>query len=238
MILKGNGLSKEKCRKKHFSPREMRFFPRKRSFCERDGPGKVLRPQAKTSLMPKRLYMDNSSFRDILARFLEEKSENSPLNSTGQTFRPEPTPLLQWDSPNLKQTPKNGYPPPKARKTAPPQREKPSAPREIIYLLADLQSLDQDAVATLLHIGAVELNGAISLVRLKKAHRRLVKALHPDRILANLSAREKDKRREQFLMLQAAYETLSRGLKNMETSGKVSGNGSASESGSPHQDAA
>jgi hypothetical protein len=182
--------------------------------------------------------MDNSSFRDILARFLEEKSEDSPLSNTGQTFRPEPTPLLQWDSPNLRQTPKNGYPPPPARKIAPAVREKPAAQPEKVFALSDLPPLDQDAVSTLLHIGAVELKAAISLLRLKKAHRRLAKALHPDRILAHLSAKEKNQRREQFLMLQAAYETLSRGLKTMEASGKASGSGSASESGSPHQDAA
>ena len=73
---------------------------------------------------------------------------------------------------------------------------------------------------------------------LKKAHRRLAKALHPDRIMRTLSANEKMKRQEQFLLLQAAYEFLSRSLKEKEASDLTCGNESASESGSQRQDVA
>ena len=194
--------------------------------------------------------MDNSSFRDILARFLEENSPNSPLESNEtKTFRPEPTPLLQWENPNLKQIPRDfrstGYPTPPPRKILPQieaksvrQADKPK-PIEKLFELNQLKPLDQDAVHTLRSLGAIELNGPLSLARLKKAHRRLAKALHPDRIPAHLSNLENSRRREQFLMLQAAYETLSRALKALDdASVTTSGSESASAPESRRQDAA
>ena len=262
MILKGNSLSKEKCRKNHFSQRRSRISPRKKQFSRRKSPfppreiaifplknpsrspGKVLNPQAESRLVPKQLYMGKSSFRDILAEFLEEKNENSPLETpahgTQKRFQPEPSPLLQWKTVDLKQIKKNGYPPPTPRKITPVREEKPAAAKveEKIFALSALPSIDQDAAGTLIHLGAIELKTGISLGRVKKAHRRLVKALHPDLILETLSPNEKMRRREQFLMLQAAYESLSRSLKNMEFNDSACGNESASASTSPRQDAA
>ena len=191
-------------------------------------------------------------------------SETSTMG-TGKSVSPEPTPLLYWVNPDLRSKKKNGYPPPPNRKfsvvqadesqgatnpttppkaatapmiAAPPKTAVPPKPAEKVYALKELADLDQDAVETLLRLGAVELKLEISMSRVKKAHRRLAKALHPDRIMRTLSANEKMKRQEQFLMLQAAYEFLSRSLRAKEASGSTSGNGSASESDSPHQDAA
>jgi hypothetical protein len=213
----------------------------------------VLRPQAKTSLMPKRLYMDNSSFRDILARFLEENPANSPLENTSdetKRLQPDPIPFFMWESPNLKQIPRDfsstGYPQQPPRKIVPPPEAKPARapverpkPVEKFFELKQLQPLDQDAVQSLLTLGAIELNGVLSTARLKKAHRRLAKALHPDRIATHLSVKGKIQRREQFLMLQAAYETLSRALKALnDASETTSDSESASAAESRRQDAA
>jgi hypothetical protein len=176
-----------------------------------------------------------------LAEFLEEKTADSPQETlSAQRFQPEPAPLLEWKTEAPTQIKKNGYPPPTPRKNAPQREEKAAraTTEEKIFARETLKSIDQDAAGTLIHLGAVELKSGISLGRVKKAHRRLVKALHPDLIMETLSPTEKVRRREQFLMLQAAYETLSRALKSMEVSDSACGNESASESNSRRQDAA
>ena len=56
-------------------------------------------------------------------------------------------------------------------------------------------------------MGGDELRTGISLARVKKVHRRLVKSLHPDR--AGVTQKER------FLVLQTTYEKLSRSLEKM-----------------------
>lgn len=172
----------------------------------------------KTRLTPIRLYMKDPSFRDILAQFLEGNDPDSPLKpEETKRFQPEPMPLLEWKSGDFQLGKKNGYPPPPSRKPCPRREEKPARPvvPEIFFTREQLPALAKDAVATLLALGAVELSGDVSVARLKKAHRRLAKALHPDLILESLSEIEKRRRREQFLLLQGAYEALTDILKSL-----------------------
>jgi len=172
--------------------------------------------------------MDGQSFRDILAQFLEEESEISPR----QTVTAEPqTPSFHWQNPKPHQAAKATYPPPPKRKMAPPPTPAPvkARPPEPKWKIQELSHADQQHIKTLVQLGANEINGEISLSNLKKAHRRLARALHPD------TAGPKQK--EQFLLLQSIYERLSRSLQ-ARASESACGNGSASAAESRRQDAA
>lgn len=229
-------------RKTAIFPSRIDVFPSRNAL---PGPSKGLVLSLKTRLMPIRLYMKGPSFRDILAQFLEGNEPDSPLKPEDtKRFQPEPMPLLEWKSGDFSLGKKNGYPPPPSRKRSPPRTEKPARPpvSEIFFTREQLPTLAKDAVTTLLALGAVELSADISSARLKKAHRRLAKALHPDLILESLSDHEKRRRREQFLLLQGAYETLADILKSLTPRDPLSDSACDSESasapGSRRRDAA
>lgn len=189
--------------------------------------------------------MENSSFRDILSQFLEEKSEKSPSQplpfEPSKEFFAYNEPLLAWQSPDLKQARKGGYPPTPARKN-PPREAKIAAKTTVIeniFELTELRSIDQALVGTMIHLGAFDLKNGISLLRVKKAHRRLAKRLHPDRLENGLTNREKEQRQEMFLTLQTAYEALSRSLPTYKKANEsASGSESASAAASQRPNAA
>src|SRR4051812_26318142 len=104
--------------------------------------------------MPKRIYMDNSAFRDILQRFLEESAPESPAQRPAQ--REETAyfaPLLSWEAPDLKQIKINRYPPPQPRKK--------TIPLEKTLKIADLKPIDQAHALRLLQLGADEIASEI-----------------------------------------------------------------------------
>jgi hypothetical protein len=188
--------------------------------------------------------MMNPSFRDILLQFLEEKSEDSalktPFSGAKSTFSPMPQPLLNWQAPDIKTVKKNAYPRSAPRQNPPPPPAKKAARPveiEVLLQLKQLKAGEQVQVEVLIAIGANELIEGISQQRLKKAHRRMVKTLHPDRLDGNLSSEEKRQRHNKFLLLQATYECLSRALANYANASACD-NESASAPGFRRQDAA
>ncbi len=181
--------------------------------------------------------MMNPSFRDILLQFLEEKSEDpalkTPFSAAKSTFSPEPSPLLNWHAPEVKTVKKDAYP-----RSAPRQKKAvPPLEIEVLLQLKQLKAGEQVQVDVLIGLGANELTAGISLQRLKKAHRRMVKTLHPDGLDKNLSSEEKRQRHNTFLLLQATYECLSRALVNY-TNASACDSESASAPGFRRQDAA
>jgi hypothetical protein len=191
--------------------------------------------------------MENTSFRDILERFLREKtvdeSDNSPretqFSASQQPTFPEANPLFDWRPPYLTQK-ANAYPRPSAptakRPTPPPARAPEPKERELIIPVECLAIENQLRAQALLRLGATEIADGLSLSRLKKAHRRLAKTLHPDRFDAALNEKEKARRNSQFLLLQEAYEVLSRCL--VKLSALAGGNESASAEDLRRRDAA
>ena len=177
--------------------------------------------------------MENRSFRDILAQFLEEKTEVSPRKSASPA--PE-TPLFHWENPELKpRHPKNPYP--KAPARPKPMPEVKAAPPEPKWRISELNAVEQQQIRNLVQMGATEINGEISLSVLKKAHRRLAKRFHPD-MQANEMKRAGNLPPEtssqgKFLALQSIYEVLSESL-----SERASGSESASAPASPRPAAA
>ena len=187
--------------------------------------------------------MEKSSFREILARFLEEKADISPREATKSVphnvhLGDFSTPF-HWQAPELKSAKKNGYPPPPPRKVDAFRGEKPTAKAvEQLIATAKLETIDQACVQRLVRMGAHELTNRISLIRLKKAHRRLAKVFHPDHLDKGLSPSERENLQARFLALQAAYEQLSRSLPRYPINDSTCGSESASAPGSPRQDAA
>src|SRR5579872_3889294 len=119
----GKSLVQRKMQKKSLFSRENAIFPSKKAIFRSEKPKKGLKTSSENQSHAEKLYMDNSSFRDILARFLEENSTNLAREPETKTFQPEPTPLLHWENPNLKQIPRDfrstGYPAPAPRKIVP-----------------------------------------------------------------------------------------------------------------------
>lgn len=188
--------------------------------------------------IPIREYMENQSFRDILAQFLEENDPIPPLESTQKTetraaSAPE-TPFFQWENSSVfagkaksayAQT-KVNKPEVKGELTA-VTAVKPAAPLkpEPKWNVSELNLNDQRRIKILVQMGANEINGEISMTILKKAHRRLAKKLHPDT--------SNEKSQDKFLALQSIYEDLSESL-----SAKASDSESASAPASQRRDAA
>jgi hypothetical protein len=165
--------------------------------------------------------MENQSFRDILAGFLEEKEAIAPLKKPSAT--PE-TPSFHWENLELNAfKPKAAYPKPE-RKTVPLPKAKPAV-QEPKWAVSELNPNDQRQIKKLVQMGATEINGEISLSILKKAHRRLAKKLHPDT--------GNEKSQEGFLALQSIYECLSERLSDL-----VAGSESASAPASRRPSAA
>jgi hypothetical protein len=164
--------------------------------------------------------MENSSFRDILLRFLEEDNADSPRKTTTQPrIQTEPMPLLQWQKPEMATPKKNAYPRPQPIPQA-PRPAKPAPAPEPILALSVLNAADLVDVNLLIVLGAEELKAGISMKVLKRAHRRLAKALHPDHAGEDT--------RDLFISAQGAYERLSRALPKYKISESASDSGSAS----------
>jgi hypothetical protein len=179
--------------------------------------------------------MESSSFRDILRGFLEEKEDVSPLKTSSFSSQKsnfaEAPPLLHWQGPHPKPIKKDAYSGQRTRdrKISPDNEEKkiPLPPQEKLIALTELAPQDQAHAKTLIQLGGIELANGISLLRVKKVHRRLAKALHPDRFEKGLSSGEMRQHRDQFLMLQSAYEKLSFSLRK-STNDSACGSESAS----------
>lgn len=181
--------------------------------------------------------MAATSFRDILSQFLEEESSNSPLKNEPPRHKSSENVEFPWGEilnfprSEASTAKRNGYPPPPERpkrvEMAPPPP--PPKPAEPSWSVEQLSSTDQLQVRELIKMGARELENGISLSKLKKAHRRLAKQLHPD-ALGN------DARKADFVRLQSIYDVLNRSLKALSES--ACGSESASAAGSPHRAAA
>lgn len=194
-------------------------------------PAKVWSPSREKRFIPIRKDMSNQSFRDILLKFLDEKTPNSPAETTAKVEIhadfPSETPHFHWSMTDAVATEgsqfyvskaKTAYPrPPSASSAfhpkAPPAPPKMEAKPEMTWDFAELNNADQRRVKILVQMGANEINGTISESRLKKAYRRLVRSLHPDAIPAGSTAAQKKKSQEDFLALQSIYEELSDSLK-------------------------
>ncbi len=186
--------------------------------------------------------MENRSFGEILNELLEEETHDSPLKNTNPHFPStgfsSDLPLFTWQNPNLKAK-KNLYPSP-APKAARLAATVSPMETEVFYAVKRLELPDQLRVQVLERMGASEFCEGISLKKLKKAHRRLVKRLHPDGLDANLTDCEKRRAVSQFLLLQEAYEGLQRALGRLkdQSSDSTRDNESASAPTCRRQDAA
>lgn len=166
------------------------------------------------------------SFREILSSFLEEKS-SSPLGDSPKSTAAEPAFLHQINFQDLnKIRPRRAsmaYPAPIASvKGSPAATKRVSEPT---ISLSQLSANDRQMLASMIHLGAQELEPGLSKERLKKAYRRLAKALHPDTSMSSHTG-------AQFLELQKAYRHLSAAISS------ICDNGSASAPTHQHRDAA
>lgn len=127
------------------------------------------------------------SFRAILHEILEEKeTEPTPVAA----FSPAPEMSFSWMGPRLAQAaPRPTY----ARATPPPEN---------VITLESLSPALRFHADMLIALGAGELVDGLNARRLKKAHRRLAKRLHPD--MGGDVAR--------FQSLQQAYERLAKAI--------------------------
>ena len=188
------------------------------------------------------IFMDDRLFRDVLAECLAGESDDLPATSTPgpRPFTsPKPVPFFQWQAPNLNRARSSAY----TKVAAPVPPVKPlakPAPVEPLVPIAQLKPLDQADALLFIHLGAGELREGVSLLRLKKAHRRLIKMLHPDHWGPGLASTEQRRLQEQFLQLQRAYESLSRSMvsRSANTSESACGNESASAPDCRRRDAA
>lgn len=185
--------------------------------------------------------MGNASFRDILRGFLEDKNNDLKRQPT-----PTATAKLRWAEPPLPwlwqptPAPSGSRPHPYPRPAKKARAKPPSPPAsEPSVALKNLTSEDQVDVQILVFLGAHELEQGLASGPLKRAHRRLVKRLHPDVLLqSRLSEAERRARGEQFLLLQAAVDRLSRALLKYKISESTCGNESASAANGRRRDAA
>lgn len=203
------------------------------------------------------VHMASESFRDILAGFLEENEAISPRetaekasfqaqNPSENTQISYENPYFSWEKPafsNEKAARKAAYGRPAQAaehakpavsvmkvETAPP----PAAAQyvEPSWTVEQLSATERTQIQGLVQLGARELaDGRICLSRVKKAHRRLAKRLHPDMAPATRADAGA------FLRLQSIYEGLSKSLAK-RASDSACGNESASAPESRRQDAA
>lgn len=157
------------------------------------------------------------TFRAILSEFLEEKSVSEPV------FPSETAPELAflWQSPLAKSAPKSAYASAarqaaasfvKTDVEAEARPAQPEPPPEKLIPAACLSAADREMTQILIQLGAEELKDGLSERRLKKAHRRLAKRLHPDALPSNAAPSQRDRSQQMFLKLQSAYERLKRSL--------------------------
>jgi hypothetical protein len=171
--------------------------------------------------------MQDRSFREILEQILEEKEPIS--HDKQEPFQRKfivTEPLLEWRETKIKPSPKNPYGRTSHAETPRPKPMKKAIPLEKILKLEDLKPIDQAHLRTMIRLGANDLMNGISLTRVKTAYRRLAKMLHPDR----------SGFRDDFIVLQSAYEALSDLLN--ETNASVSGSEFASAPDYRRRDAA
>lgn len=159
--------------------------------------------------------MQSPSFRQILSRFLEE---NAPET---ETSAPPANPAFTakthdfiWTAPafqNVKPIPKHAYTPPAQEAKPAPKIDSPKPPQpkkpEPRFQIGSLPRPLIEAIAQFAQLGASELGKSeICLSQVKKAHRRLIKRLHPDAVGCNSPTTE------QFMKVQRIYECLCKGL--------------------------
>ena len=151
------------------------------------------------------------TFRDILAQFLEGHDDN--FTSGTATITPESDtppyvfePLWRHDwRPDFAQNPSrarmSGYRTLSAPVTPQPKKTPPPPAPEVLIPLEKLAADELARVRELIALGATDLTQGLSLKRLKKAHRQLVRKYHPDRLPAGSSSAK-------FMTVQAAYKRL------------------------------
>jgi|GEM_PF-5527190 len=181
--------------------------------------------------------MENQSFRDILAQFLERGNDDQPVEAPiSQGKIPSETPFFIWENQAATTAkPKSTYPKPEMKTKSSPE-VKPVLPAEPKWAIFEFSLADQRHIKKLVQMGATEINGEISLSKLKKAHRRLAKQLHPD-------VARNEKSQEDFLALQSIYESLCESIKALAkkaapSSATANGSESASAPKSRRQGAA
>lgn len=160
------------------------------------------------------------SFRDILSQFLEgneQKSPSSPSDSGASSGNHGSVSELDWTQISLGKT-QNIAREAASRyktKTAAPATE-PTLEATAPEILIPLEKLDKDSrimVGILRDLGATtEFSEGISLARVKKAYRRLVKKYHPDRLASHSSPKEREAAKQAFFRLQKAYNYLNESL--------------------------
>lgn len=167
--------------------------------------------------------MNGNSFREILAEYMEEENQTSaPKAPRASEYIPS-TPYFEWSRPVFKSPNAKAYPKSAMKievqsaktagqasslKATPRPATRPATPAEPRIALTSLSTVDRVLVERMIQWGAEELSQGLSLTGLKKAHRRLVKRLHPD--FSGQAA--SDANHELFLSVQSAYETLKRAL--------------------------
>lgn len=186
--------------------------------------------------------MAATSFRDILAQFLDEKRDKTATSPSEKPQFASPRIDFQWQGPEFQGKRRSLYPPPSPRTQTPTPQAKPVAPRakslEPEWNLSHFSTRERECVTALIEMGAFELKGKESITRslLKTAHRRLVKLHHPDVLIKVVNEKERTRRNEAFLRMQTSYELVNDRITALSAS--ASDNGSASVSESRHQDAA
>ena len=171
--------------------------------------------------------MKAPSFHDILTELLEEEAPTPSPHTIEMPLSFEPTPLLQWSRPPLKSVNGKGYPKTErpVEKPKPEVKVTPDPPPEIVISLSHLSAAHRVLAERMIQWGGSELAEGLCFSSLKKAHRRLVKRLHPD-----LGAARAQANHELFLQVQAAYETLRKALPRY-----ISGSAGGSESASAEE---
>ncbi|MGE3683693.1 MAG: hypothetical protein AB7G93_18370 [Bdellovibrionales bacterium] len=193
------------------------------------------------------------SFRAILNEFLEEKSDPETLSSAKPAAEPSRSapPIREaylhfhWHAPERHKAKKavgplehHGYP--KAKPPPSPLKRVPACPKreEPLIPLRQLRDAHRRLVQGLIALGAGELVNGISATRLKKAHRRLARQLHPDAQHPDTSQKEKERSRALFMNLQSTYEALAKALPGYTLNASACDNESASAPDCPRRDAA
>lgn len=151
--------------------------------------------------------MSPKSFRDILAQFLEEKCESTPISpSQNCVFHSQTAdfPFVSLDTQTIYPGPGRaayGKARPNGNWDSLSRKSEIEAPRE-------LSSEGQKALDSFLRLGALDLESGLNETTVKRAYRRLLKFYHPDHYPFDLNDEERRLRTENFLELQRAFKAL------------------------------